>query len=79
MFWILVGMLLTYLILLQAKDTVGKHNASAVRSADRSDEAVKEALRRVRHGHANHARITTRYSSILSNYGETRTIPTLDE
>ncbi|KAF9423413.1 hypothetical protein HW555_001222, partial [Spodoptera exigua] len=62
-----------------AKDTVGEYNACPVRSTDCSDQAVKEAVRRIRLRHPDHARLTTRDSGFISNYGETRTIPTLDD
>lgn len=68
-----------YELLRQAKDTVRQYDAGAVRSADRRDPAVEEALGRVRRGHAHDARLTTRHSGIISNHGETRTIPTLDD
>ncbi|KAF9797759.1 hypothetical protein SFRURICE_017954 [Spodoptera frugiperda] len=64
---------------LGAKDAVGEHNTCPVRSADRSDQAAEEAVRRIRLRHPDHACLTTRDSGLISNYGETRTIPTLDD
>lgn len=66
-------------LLWQAKDTVRQYDAGAVRSADSRDPAAEEALGRVRRGHAHDARLTTRHSGNISNHGETRTIPTLDD